>query len=316
MRTHRQLNLSVWWGFMVVLSLAAAVHAAPIGARVVSVQGIVEIMSAPGGQWSTVASPVTLPPGSAIRTGPNSQAVLELDGAVVTLYDTSLINIPVSASPASTGANPLRHPLLDAGRAVFNVTPTPDRVPFSVRTPTIVAGVKGTVFEVVSTGTHEAVYVWRGVVEVTSLIDPLDVQLVPAGSYTMLDHLRLTPAAPIPSEREHPSDLTSHPPAGITATRDDASPLASAPLMTTWDTADRAALETALDDALDLQTDVSTGDLRVPSSTTLTTDTTSSLTTTADLLASAPSPGLETLLTDPVSGVTTIVADPLGVLGF
>lgn len=311
MRTHRQLNLSVWWGFMVVLSLAAAVHAAPIGARVVSVQGIVEILSAPSGQWSTVASGVTLPPGSAIRTGPNSQAVLELDGAVVTLYETSLINIPVSASPASTSQNPLRHPLLDAGRAVFNVTPTANRVPFSVRTPTIVAGVKGTVFEVVSTGTQEAVYVWRGVVEVTSLIDPLDVQLVPAGSYTMLDHLRLTPAAPIPSEREHPSDLTSHPPAGITATRDDA-----APLMTTWDTADRAVLETALDDALDLQTVVSTGDLRVPSSTTLTTGTTSSLTTTAGSLASAPSPGLQTLLTDPVSGVTTIVADPLGVLGF
>lgn len=310
MRTHRQLNLSVWWGVMVFLSLAVAVHAAPIGARVVSVQGIVEILSAPSGQWSTVASGVTLPPGSAIRTGPDSQAVLELDGAVVTLYDTSMINIPVSASPASTSPNPLRHPLLDAGRAVFNVTPTTNRVPFSVRTPTIVAGVKGTVFEVVSTGTHEAVYVWRGLVEVASLIDPLDVQLVPAGSYTMLDHLRLTPAAPIPSEREHPSE----------------SPLHSAPLMTTWDTADRAALETALDDALDFQTVVSTGDLRVPSSTTLTTDTTglpttstvplTSLTTTADSLTSAPSPGLHTLLTDPVSGVTTSVADPLGVLGF
>jgi hypothetical protein len=273
-----------------------------LGAKIINVQGMVEMQGGSPGRWVSAGAPAMLPPGSALRTGPKSQAVIELDGSVITLYETSLIRIPTLASQASTGTRPLRHPALDRGRAVFDVTPTPDHVPFSVQTPTIVAGVKGTVFEVVATGTSEAVYVWRGLVEVSSRINPDDVELVSAGHFTALDQLRLTLPTDIPVERESPSGLEKHPDAGNERARqvtasvppvsgmlpssarpdtlpvDEHSAVDSMPVTAAvdalpanmdhttkfWDAADQTAVQNSLDRALDIQSVVSTGSLRAP----------------------------------------------------
>lgn len=293
-------------GSLAILVVAAvSAQAASPGARLITAKGLVEILNAPSGAWVAAASPAVLPPGSSLRTGSKSEAVLELDGAVVTLYDTSLIRIPAEAAPASTASQPLRHPVLDSGRALFDVTPRTDRAPFSVRTPTIVAGVKGTAFEVVATATQQAVYVWRGLVEVTSLVDRADVQLVSAGHFTMLDQLHLIPPIDIPNHREDPTSLEPHhatvstarrdaPAAGPTpmpeklaetvpfdAARVDSKSAADAslsvegfgampadrdPLIGLWGEADDLALHRALDHTRDLQTVVSTGDLRAPAS--------------------------------------------------
>lgn len=304
MRTHQPFVFcALVGGTLLILFPVVSSHAESFGARLISTQGIVEIEGPSIGRWVAAGKPAMLPPGSSLRTGPKSQAVLELDGAMITLYETSLIRIPSVASQTSTTMYLLRHPALDRGRAVFDVTPTPDHIPFSVKTPTIVAGVKGTVFEVVATGTQEAVYVWRGLVEVSSRIHPEDVELVPAGQFTALDQLRLTLPSDIPFERDAPTGLEKHPDAGSerghqiaaivppvsgllpTAVMPDtlpvnehsavsswleAAPVDSLPANSDhaamfWDAADDVAIENALDRALDLQVVVSAGSLRAPS---------------------------------------------------
>ncbi len=345
------------WGLALLFAAVVSAQAAPPGARLVSATGTVEILNVPSGQWVAAGSTAVVPPGAAVRTGPKSQVVLELNGARVTLYDTTMIRIPDAASPASTAVDPLRHPLLDAGRALFDVTPRKDRAPFSVRTPTVVAGVKGTVFEVSSTGTEHAVYVWDGLVEVTSLLDSTDIQLVPAGQFTMLDDLRLTPIAPIPIERVQPPDVEIHRRAVTAAAKkrdaserlmDDFS--VSAPLDSklalaadALRDADRAAVQTALDQALDFQSVVSIGTVRTStdsitdtqlSTTDTTTDPiTSTLSSSSDSLTStvatvddsltstletAVDPLSSTLssVVDPLASTTSTVTDSLRTLGF
>lgn len=325
-------------GLAVLVAAVMSAQAAPPGARLVSVEGTVEILNAPSGQWVAAASPTIVPPGAAVRTGPKSRVVLELNGARVTLYDTTLIRIPRAAAPASTAVDPLRRPLLDSGRALFDVTPRKDRAPFSVRTPTVVAGVKGTVFEVSATGTEHAVYVWDGLVEVTSRFDNTDIQLVAGGQFTMLDDRHLTPSAPIPPGRVQPPDVEMHRRAvdAAMAKKRDTSEGSmegfslSAPLDSTlasgtdaFHDADRAAIRTALDQALDFQSVVSIGTVRVStdsitntlSSTTTTVGSTtstatdpvtSSVSSTTDPLVSTLSP-----VVDPVTSTLTTVVDPL-----
>ncbi|MEW6683302.1 MAG: FecR family protein [Nitrospirota bacterium] len=325
-------------GAVVLLLVAGAAQAASPNARIVKAKGTVEILGTPTGMWVAAASPAAVPPGSAVRTGPKSKAVIELDGAEVMLYETSLLRIPAVPAPASTASNPLRHPWLESGRALFDVTPRKDRLPFSVQTPTIVAGVKGTVFEVSSTGTEEAVYVWHGLVEVTSRLDGTDVQLVAGGQYTSLDDLRLTPALPIPDERTRPDEVDIHRSAVDTASLDRESSTnrtmeefpAAPPLDSTlsltadaWRDADRAAVKPALDQALDFQSVVSLGTVRIssdPLTDTLssTTDTLTNTTQTAvDTSTSTTSSVVEPLTTtvssatDPLTSTLTPVVDPL-----
>jgi hypothetical protein len=278
--------IKVLLGMIIILVAVGTTHAASPGARIVRATGTVEVLNAPSAQWVTASSQTVLPLGSAVRTGSKSTVVLELDGATVTLYETSLIRIPSQVTPASTATNPLRHPWLDSGRGLFDVTPRKDRLPFSVQTPTVVAGVKGTVFEVSSTGTEEAVYVWDGLVEVTSRLDSTDLQLVGAGQFTAFDDLRLTPVLPIPGDRVQPDevDLDRHKmEASMNEQNEQAAPTERAmedfpvggKLDTTtvslttkaWRDADRAAVKNALDGALDFQSVVSLGTVRTPSTT-------------------------------------------------
>ena len=345
-RSRSRTVLALLGSALVLSLLVRPAYAASPNARIVETTGSVELLNAPSGTWAAVASPGSLLPGSAVRTGPKSTAVIELDGAVVTLYETSLLRVPAIATPASTVTNPLRHPWLDSGSALFDVTPHKDRTPFSVQTPTIVAGVKGTVFEVFSTGTEEAVYVWRGLVEVRSLLDTADVALVAAGQYTLMDDFRLTPALPIPEDRLQPNPVDVHQPTADTTRLDrglsNERPMEDFPLAQsvdsalsstteTWRDADRAAIKPALDQALDFQSVVSTGSVRRPTdsltnSLSSTTDsaldstgtrtdpvssTLSSTTETVDPLATPLSP-----LTESLERNTSTLTDSLGTLGF
>lgn len=332
-------NALTWaWTTVILLLAAGSVQAAPSNARILSAKGTVQILSAPSDTWVAAAWPAALPPGSAVRTGPKSKAVLDLDGAEVTLYETSLIRIPATAAPASTATNPIRHPWLDSGRALFDVTPRKDRAPFSVRTPTVVAGVKGTVFEVASTGTEEAVYVWDGLVEVTSRLNSTDIRLVAAGQFTVLDDLQLTPALPIPAERTRPNEVDLHRHAAEAAAveksissermkEDFPAGTSTNPQAgfnsEIWRDADRAAVKPALDQALDFQSVVSIGTVRrsndsLSDTLSSTTDTvTNTVRTGTDSVTSTLSPGTDSLsstvapVVDPLASTLNSVTDPL-----
>ncbi|MFZ5861514.1 MAG: FecR domain-containing protein [Nitrospirota bacterium] len=294
----QQLPLRRVMGILLgILVLSVSVGTAQAGsshARIIRATGTVEVSNVPSGQWVTASSQTVLPPGSSLRTGSKSTVVLELDGATVTLYETSLIRIPTQAVPASTATSPLRHPWLDSGRGLFDVTPRQDRLPFSVHTPTIVAGVKGTVFEVSSTGTEEAVYVWDGLVEVTSRLDASDLQLVGAGQFTVLDDLKLTPASPIPADRARPEEdaLNRHRMETALSVNTTTVDL----ITQSWRDADQAVFKDALDGALDFQTVVSLGTVRVSTTT---------LTTSTDATIQTISGGSNTLMNPLTSGVSS-----------
>lgn len=305
MRTLHRTGYGLMAALVLNLAWTAVVWAAEPGARILSVRGLVEVQSASAGRWTAAAAARTMRPGDAVRTGAQSSAVLQIDGARMTLYETTLLRIPAAASPVSTAsAPPFRHPWLEAGRAFFDVTPQNPALGFSVRTPTLVAGVKGTVFEVIAEGDEQAVYVWEGLVEVASRLDPGDTRLVAAGMYTALERLKLTPATKIPADRERPTYREGEP----------------APPMQGWLDADAAAIDLVTDDLAEMETVILGGDLRVPAvesslTTSAVSTTTATTTTLIDPLLSS-STSTVTTLTDPLlSPLSDPLADPLGMLG-
>lgn len=313
MRIQPRIETGVWGLVLAVLVVAAApTWASETTAKIVKVQGLVEVSSASPGQWASAPAGLVLRPGDAVRTGSRSSTIIKLDGAEVTLYETTLLRIPISASTVSTaGDSPWRHPSLDQGRGLFNVIPGRTPAGFSVRTPMLVAGVKGTIFEVIATGTEHAVYVWEGAVEVSSLLNPTDLQLVAVGEHTMMDDLRLTPSQPMPVERERPAGADRD---GITpdTAPDEGTPDDTA-VIEAWREADRIAVDLASDGMADFQTIISSGELRQPVTATLST-TSSSTPSTSSSATTTPTHAASTV-TDPVASSvdTTLsnVTDPL-----
>jgi hypothetical protein len=304
MRIQPHIGTGIWGLVLAVLVVAAApTWASEVTAKIVTVQGLVEVLSSSPGQWVSAPGGRVLHPGDAVRTGSRSSATIELDGTKMTLYETTLLRIPISTSRVSTaGDSPWRHPSLDQGRGLFNVTPGRTPAGFSVRTPMLVAGVKGTIFEVVATGTEHAVYVWEGAVEVSSISDLTDLQLVLAGEYTMMDDSRLTPSQPMPVEQMRPEG----------AERDNVRP--DSAMIEAWREADQIAVDLASDGMADFQTIVSSGELSQPVTTTLNSSTPSTSSVTDPLLSTTDT--TTTSVIDPLTGLTTQLVDSAsGLLG-
>lgn len=127
-------------------------------ARVRSVFGRVELSLAPGAAWEPAREGDSLPRGATLRTGPESRAELDVDGAGVRVYEQSLARIP--ADPASGWRIDL-----ERGAGSFNVRPRPDAT-FEVHTPSTVALAKGTSFTVTADPGGATVSVCRGLVGV------------------------------------------------------------------------------------------------------------------------------------------------------
>lgn len=145
------------------LALAGAASAEPHLSRV---SGEVQIGRGEPVVWATGREGAQLGAGDEVRTGRNGRAEVDLGSAVVRLYENSLLRLPADAErpngPAAVG--------LDGGNSLFDVAPRPAKDPFEVRTPEVVASVKGTQFGV-AVGAHggAAVSVFDGLVGVRSL---------------------------------------------------------------------------------------------------------------------------------------------------
>jgi tetratricopeptide (TPR) repeat protein len=106
-------------------------------ARVVSLQGTVELRRAQSTEWLAAASESQLCPGDALRTGERSRAALRLANESTLRLDqhTTLMLAPVEEGLS----------IIEMLRGAMNVvTRTPK--PFKVRTPFVNAGVEGTEF--------------------------------------------------------------------------------------------------------------------------------------------------------------------------
>jgi hypothetical protein len=134
--------------------------AAPASAetRLTVVSGDVEIGRGEPPAWRRARVGDALAPGDQVRTGGGGRAEVELGAGVARLYENSLLRLPADGGPTALG--------LEQGGSLFDVAPRPASDPFEVRTPEVVAGVKGTRFAVLVADTGAAVNVYEGLVGV------------------------------------------------------------------------------------------------------------------------------------------------------
>jgi len=142
--------------FVVILVLFPLAGFAQGTAELFSLQGQVEILTAPS-TWSPIAQGAKLPPGSTIRTKDQSRAAIVLgDGVLIRLNENSEFTIESHADESSRGV------ALAQGEAYF-LSRKPKRFPF-VTTPTVSAAVRGTEFVVRASAASTTVSLLHGAV--------------------------------------------------------------------------------------------------------------------------------------------------------
>jgi hypothetical protein len=144
------------------LALAASAAGALADPRLVAVYGEVELGRGDPPRWMPAHDGDVLGAGDAVRTGRGGRAEVDLGTGVVRLFESSLLRLPADAmraeGPAAVG--------LEHGDSLFEVRPRRPGDPFEVRTPEVVASVKGTRFSVQLGGDGAAVSVFTGLVGV------------------------------------------------------------------------------------------------------------------------------------------------------
>ncbi|NML18045.1 FecR domain-containing protein [Azohydromonas caseinilytica] len=149
------LRWSLAWAGLLFLGEALAADCAVALARLVSIQGSVELQRARSAQWSAADSDAELCPGDTLRVGPRSRAALRLanESTLRLDQDTTL----------TLGEDGARISLIQLLRGALNViTRTP--TPFRVHTPFVNAGVEGTEFLVRADTDSAQVAVFEGMV--------------------------------------------------------------------------------------------------------------------------------------------------------
>jgi hypothetical protein len=155
----------VTWAAVGLVLLAALDAAAADGAvrwTTVAASGTVQAQDGtPSGAWARVQRGQELDGGTVVRTGSNGRATVVHDGTILILDRDSTLRLP--GDPAEDALTAVQ----SAGTVRYQVERRPSRH-FQVRTPYLVAGVKGTVFEVRSGAGGASVTVHEGLVEVRS----------------------------------------------------------------------------------------------------------------------------------------------------
>jgi hypothetical protein len=124
------------------------VEAAGAMVRLSSVKGDVTVQAQESGEWAAAADGTMLGQGASLRTGPGAEALVNWGaGHVVKVYQLSIVKIENLTDPDAAGGSKSQISL-GKGKIVAKVEKlkTTDST-FTVRTPTAVAGVRGTAFE-------------------------------------------------------------------------------------------------------------------------------------------------------------------------
>lgn len=164
---------------MLILSLSCLVPAAafgmasfdyPVVAPVVSmVSGDVSIKEAAVDAWKEAQEGMLLATGDTVRTGPASRCELSAATGKIRLYENTVLVIPEVVDEGDK--KDLRGVSLEDGAGLFRIRKRGVERGFEVKTPHIIAGVKGTLFAVQTSQQkgYSRVAVYSGVVEVTDL---------------------------------------------------------------------------------------------------------------------------------------------------
>lgn len=156
---------------LTVMFMAVAVHAGT--ASLSGVEGDVSVQLKTDAAWAAGTNGMTIPEGASIKTGADGKASLTWGaGNVVKLYPLSIVKA-TEVSGAERKSSVLS---LEKGRAMSKVDKLGADASFELRTPTAVAGVRGTGFDTeITPGTA---MVTIAVVEGTVVMSVGDIEVV------------------------------------------------------------------------------------------------------------------------------------------
>jgi hypothetical protein len=161
--------------------------------QVVRFTGQVEVRNSQHNSWQKASNSSVLESGDSIRTGPQSQAEIRFEEGMMTLYENTILEFPVSHEHQKVGetSGTLWSVILQKGHSLFQVFKSRSKSRFEVITPSFIAGVKGTTFHVLEGANAKAVIVSEGLVKVSNRQFPEEEVEVMASHYTMLldEHL-------------------------------------------------------------------------------------------------------------------------------
>ena len=137
--------------------------------RLLSFQGQLAYKTSGGKIWQKVSGEVHLQPGDVLRTGAQSKAELEFQGGVIRMYENTILELPKEVKQeAKKRISKKTMTQLMKGRTIFKIIKDSLERPFEVVTPSLIAGVKGTIFKVIEEGQVKSVEVFEGLVEVSN----------------------------------------------------------------------------------------------------------------------------------------------------
>lgn len=138
------LLLPVFLVAFAVLASQSPANAADPGMKLTLITGPVQVKLSSDADWTPAKINVTLPAGATIRTGPKGSCTITWDTGEATLKPMTIIRLDkVQSENAGVELN------LARGKAFFQSKKLQSgQKPFIVKTPTTVAGVRGTRFSI------------------------------------------------------------------------------------------------------------------------------------------------------------------------
>jgi ferric-dicitrate binding protein FerR (iron transport regulator) len=141
----------------------------PVQQPVLSIaEGDVTVKPA-AGDWGAASAGMLLNTGDSVRTGPGAKAEISCATGKMRLYENTIIVIPEVVDEGDK--KDVRQVNLEEGTGLFRIRKRGVEKGFEVHTQQIIAGVKGTLFAVQTTGQggYSRVAVYSGLVEVSDL---------------------------------------------------------------------------------------------------------------------------------------------------
>ncbi len=165
MLTNRRTAIALALGLALLIGASArAGNRDGSSWRTVATSGRVEVRpgAAADDAWQTARRGADVAALSLVRTFDDARTTLTRDGDLILVAADSEVVLPDRAPDGATRV--LQH----QGHVIYKVAPRHEGGRFEVRTPLLVAGVKGTRFSVILERDRAAVSVLEGVVEVRS----------------------------------------------------------------------------------------------------------------------------------------------------
>ena len=191
-------------GFMLLVFLGLQVSWVYGGEtiRLLSFEGQVEHKTYGGKTWQKVSGEVNFQPGDVLRTMARSKAELEFEGGVIRMYENTILELPKNVKQMAKKRiteKTITH--LKQGKSIFKILKDSLERPFEVVTPSLIAGVKGTIFKVIEEGQVKSVEVFEGLVEVSNRERLEERVSVGRGQRTLIENGRFKDPLPFEGKR-------------------------------------------------------------------------------------------------------------------